>query len=157
MACSCLFENLTYVSSVIPAQIPLTDDGSCKGGQLLFACSDGQLMYVQRCVGGIMAQCGMMATPCAAPHDSSRARVLGIRCGVAVRHAVTKTADATNRCVAITERPKVLPLLSLTRALPLRRYGLTGCMLFAGDNRPPYPLHRTSQRLAESLIQNGCR
>jgi hypothetical protein len=137
---------------MIPAQIPLTDDSSCEGGQLMFACSDGQLMYVQRRVGGIMA------------HDGDALRgatvtrlVKGVRCGVAVRHAVTKTADATNSCVAITEQPQVILLLSVTRALPLRRYGLTGCMLLAGDSRPPCPLHRASQRLAESLNQNSCR
>ena len=43
---------------MIPAQIPLTDDGSCEGGQLLFACSDGRLMHVQRRVGSIMSHDG---------------------------------------------------------------------------------------------------
>jgi predicted 2-oxoglutarate/Fe(II)-dependent dioxygenase YbiX len=40
------------------AQVPLTDDGQCEGGHLLFACSDGQLMHVQRRVGSIMAHDG---------------------------------------------------------------------------------------------------
>jgi hypothetical protein len=38
--------------------VPLTDDGACEGGLLLFACSDGRLMHVQRRVGSIMAHDG---------------------------------------------------------------------------------------------------
>ncbi len=40
------------------AQVPLTDDGACEGGHLLFACGDGRLMHVQRRVGSIMAHDG---------------------------------------------------------------------------------------------------
>ena len=40
------------------AQVPLTDDGECEGGLLLFACSDGLLLHVQRRVGSIMAHDG---------------------------------------------------------------------------------------------------
>ena len=39
-------------------QVPLTDDGACEGGLLLFALSDGQLMHVQRHAGSIMAHDG---------------------------------------------------------------------------------------------------
>ncbi len=39
-------------------QVPLTDDGACEGGLLLFACKDGRLMHVQRRVGSIMAHDG---------------------------------------------------------------------------------------------------
>ena len=38
--------------------MPLTDDGACEGGLLLFACNTGQLMHVQRHVGSIMAHDG---------------------------------------------------------------------------------------------------
>jgi hypothetical protein len=40
------------------AQVPLTDDGACEGGLLLFACSDGRLLHGQRRVGSIMAHDG---------------------------------------------------------------------------------------------------
>jgi hypothetical protein len=40
------------------AQIPLTDDGACEGGLLLFAGCDGQLTHVQRRVGSITAHDG---------------------------------------------------------------------------------------------------
>ncbi len=40
------------------AQVPLTDDGECEGGLLLFACSDGRLLHVQRRMGSIMAHDG---------------------------------------------------------------------------------------------------
>ena len=55
------------------AQVPLTDDGACEGGLLLFACSDGRLMHVQRRVGSIMAHDGD------AVHGVTRL-VKGIRC-----------------------------------------------------------------------------
>ena len=57
------------------AQIPLTDDGACEGGMLLFASCDGRLMHVQRRVGSIMAHDGD------AVHGVTRL-VRGIRCGV---------------------------------------------------------------------------
>ena len=40
------------------AQVPLTDDGCCEGGLLLFACSDGRLLHVQRRIGSLMAHDG---------------------------------------------------------------------------------------------------
>ena len=40
------------------AQVPLTDDGACEGGLLLFACKDGRLMHVQRRMGSMMAHDG---------------------------------------------------------------------------------------------------
>ena len=49
---------LKCIQRVIPAQVPLTDDGACEGGLLLFACKDGRLMHVQRRVGSIMAHDG---------------------------------------------------------------------------------------------------
>ena len=55
------------------AQIPLTDDGACEGGLLLFAGCDGQLTHVQRRVGSIMAHDGD------AVHGVTRL-VKGIRC-----------------------------------------------------------------------------
>ena len=57
------------------AQVPLTDDGECEGGLLLFACSDGRLLHVQRRVGSIMAHDGD------AVHGVTRL-VKGIRYGV---------------------------------------------------------------------------
>ena len=38
--------------------MPLSDDSECEGGLLLFACSDGRLLHVQRRVGSIMAHDG---------------------------------------------------------------------------------------------------
>ena len=55
------------------AQVPLTEDGACEGGHLLFACGDGRLMHVQRRVGSIMAHDGD------AVHGVTRL-VKGIRC-----------------------------------------------------------------------------
>ena len=46
------------IRRVTLAQVPLTDDGACVGGLLLFACADGQLMHVQRHVGSLMAHDG---------------------------------------------------------------------------------------------------
>ncbi len=40
------------------AQGPLSDDGCCEGGLLLFARSDGVLLHVQRRVGSLMAHDG---------------------------------------------------------------------------------------------------
>ena len=40
------------------AQVPLTDDGACEGGLLLFACRDGRLVHVQRRQGSMMAHDG---------------------------------------------------------------------------------------------------
>ena len=54
-------------------QVPLADDGECEGGLLLFACSDGRLMHVQRRVGSIMAHDGD------AVHGATQL-VKGIRC-----------------------------------------------------------------------------
>jgi hypothetical protein len=54
-------------------QVPLTDDGACEGGLLLFALNDGQLMHVQRHAGSIMAHDGD------AVHGVTRL-VKGIRC-----------------------------------------------------------------------------
>jgi ubiquitin len=56
-------------------QVPLTDDGACEGGLLLFACTDGRLMHVQRRVGSIMAHDGD------AVHGVTQL-VKGIRCSV---------------------------------------------------------------------------
>ena len=56
------------------AQIPLTHDGECEGGLLLFAGCDGQLTHVQRRVGSILAHDGD------AVHGVTRL-VKGIRCG----------------------------------------------------------------------------
>ena len=57
------------------AQEPLTDDGACEGGLLLFACPDGRLLHVQRRVGSIMAHDGD------AVHGVTQL-VKGIRCGL---------------------------------------------------------------------------
>ena len=73
-------------------QVPLTDDGACEGGVLLFACPDGRLMHVQRRVGSIMAHDGD------AVHGVTRL-VKGIRCRlVAGRTAprVTHAAKCTS-------------------------------------------------------------
>ena len=51
--------------------------GMCEGGLLLFACSDGRLMHVQRRVGSIMAHDGD------AVHGVTRL-VKGIRCRLLV-------------------------------------------------------------------------
>ena len=40
------------------AQVPLSDDGACEGGLLLFAGSDGHLAHVHRHAGSIMAHDG---------------------------------------------------------------------------------------------------
>jgi hypothetical protein len=39
-------------------KVPLTDDGACEGGLLLFACDDGRLVHVKRLAGSIMAHDG---------------------------------------------------------------------------------------------------
>ena len=36
----------------------MTDDGSCEGGLLVFACSDGRLVHTQRLKGAILAHDG---------------------------------------------------------------------------------------------------
>ena len=36
----------------------MTDDGSCEGGLLVFACSDGRLVHTQRLTGAILAHDG---------------------------------------------------------------------------------------------------
>ena len=60
------------------AQVPLTDDGECEGGLLLYACSDGWLVHVKRRVGSIMAHDGD------AVHGVTQL-VKGIRCRLRVR------------------------------------------------------------------------
>ena len=60
------------------AQVPLTDDGECEGGLLLYACSDGRLVHVKRRVGSIMAHDGD------AVHGVTQL-VKGIRCRLRVR------------------------------------------------------------------------
>jgi hypothetical protein len=62
---------------VTVAQVPLTDDGECEGGLLLFACSDGRLVHVKRRVGSIMAHDGD------AVHGVTQL-VKGIRCRLRV-------------------------------------------------------------------------
>ena len=66
------------------AQVPLTDDGACEGGHLLFACPDGRLMHVQRRVGSIMAHDGD------AVHGVTQL-VKGVRCRARVAAAVDAT------------------------------------------------------------------
>ena len=56
-ACS-LDPCLVVVWRVTAGQVPLTGDGECEGGMLLFACSDGRLVHVRRRVGSIMAHDG---------------------------------------------------------------------------------------------------
>jgi hypothetical protein len=55
-------------------QVPLTDDGACEGGLLLFALPDGLLLHVQRRVGSLMAHDGD------AVHGVTQL-VKGVRCG----------------------------------------------------------------------------
>jgi hypothetical protein len=69
---------------VAVAQVPLTDDGACEGGVLLFACPDGRLMHVQRRVGSIMVHDGD------AVHGVTQL-VKGIRCRARVAAAVDAT------------------------------------------------------------------
>jgi hypothetical protein len=66
------------------AQVPLTDDGACEGGVLLFACPDGRLMHMQRRVGSIMAHDGD------AVHGVTQL-VKGIRCRARFAAAVDAT------------------------------------------------------------------
>ena len=39
-------------------QVPLTDDGACQGGLLVFACDDGRLVHAKRRTGNILAHDG---------------------------------------------------------------------------------------------------
>ena len=39
-------------------QVPLTDDGACQGGLLVFACDDGRLVHAERRTGNILAHDG---------------------------------------------------------------------------------------------------
>ena len=75
------------------AQVPLTDDGACEGGHLLFACGDGRLMHVQRRVGSIMAHDGD------AVHGVTQL-VKGVRCGLAAEGQLLVCAHAAN-CTSI--------------------------------------------------------
>ena len=73
------------------AQVPLKDDGACEGGLLLFACSDGRLMHVQRRVGSIMAHDGD------AVHGVTRL-VKGIRCRLLTGGTVPRRQCAAVCC-----------------------------------------------------------
>ena len=49
---------LLWIWRVTLAQVPLSDDGACEGGLLLFAGRDGCLTHVHRRAGSIMAHDG---------------------------------------------------------------------------------------------------
>jgi hypothetical protein len=76
------------------AQVPLSDDGACEGGLLLFACPDGRLLHVQRRVGSIMAHDGD------AVHGVTQL-VKGIRCRARIAAAVDVVRDS----LVFFERP----------------------------------------------------
>jgi hypothetical protein len=129
-------------------QVPLTDDGSCEGGLLLFACEDGRLMHVQRRVGSILAHDGD------AVHGVTRL-VKGVRCRL--QRAGTAVMQTANCCSLCCERPC---FISHVLCLPP---GMA-CTLFAGDRqRHTCCLPPTSRTMWRDLgciamhHQTGCR
>ena len=78
---ACSSRQFKCMQRVTLAQVPLTDDGACEGGLLLFACVDGRLMHVHRRVGSIMAHDGD------AVHGVTQL-VKGIRCKAAFNTSV---------------------------------------------------------------------
>ena len=104
---------IVLVRRVTVWQVPLTDDGVCEGGLLLFACGDGRLMHVQRRVGSILAHDGD------AVHGVTRL-VKGIRC------RLQRTGPAVSRSCSqpIAAHYVTNHLVSSHACFALARYGL---------------------------------